>query len=169
MKASKKDNKPSQESLIEEIRCFRQQQKSLILSSLSPNNIPLASYAPFIEDEQGCFYLLLSDLAGHSINLQNHQNKQSTLSILLIEDEQTAGNIFARKRLSYNCQVTSWSREHPHWQEKIEQLQERFGKTIEVLAALTDFKLYVLKPVEGQYVRGFGQAYTLKNSDEVIM
>ena len=168
MKASKKKNTLTGDSLREEIRCFRKQQKTLILSSQSEDNHPLASYAPFIEDEKGCFYLLLSDLAGHSINLQNHQNKQSTLSILLIEDEQTARNLFARKRLSYTCQVTSWPREHPHWQEKIEQLQERFGKTIEVLASLADFNLYVLKPVEGQYVRGFGQAYVLKKSDEVI-
>ncbi len=164
MKASKKDNKPSKESLIEEIRCFRQQQKSLILSSLSPDNTPLASYAPFIEDEQGNFYLLLSGLASHSINLQYHQSKQLNCSILLIEDEQTARNIFARKRLSYNCQVNSWSREHPQWQEKINTLQDKFGKTIEVLASLGDFKIYCLSPIAGQYVRGFGQAYKLKNA-----
>ena len=169
MKVLKKENKPSKESLCEEIRCFRQQQKSLILATQSPQSLPLASYAPFIEDEQGNFYLLLSGLAGHSVNLQYHQQQQSTLSILLIEDEQTARNIFARKRLSYTCNVDIWSREHPQWQEKIDALQARFGKTIEVLADLGDFRLYCLRPIKGQYVRGFGQAYELENALEPIL
>lgn len=163
MKASRK-NTLTEESLCEEIRCFRQQQKTLILASQSPDNHPLASYAPFIEDDEGNFYLLLSGLASHSINLQNHQSEHTTLSILLIEDEQTARNLFARKRLNYTCQVTSWSKKHPQWQGKIAELQEKFGKTIEVLAALSDFKLYCLSPIKGQYVRGFGQAYELKTS-----
>ena len=169
MKASKSERTLSAEDLLEEIRCFRQQQKSLILASQSPDNHPLASYAPFIEDEQGNFYLLLSGLAGHSLNLQQHEKQQSTVSILLIEDEKTARNIFARKRLSYTCRVTSWSREHPLWQEKIDLLQEKFGKTIEVLAGLGDFTLYCLKPEAGQYVRGFGQAYELKDAQAPIL
>lgn len=154
----------TEESLCEEIKLFRQQQKTLILASQSPENQPLASYAPFIEDNEGCFYLLLSGLASHSINLQHHQSAQSMLSVLLIEDEQTARNLFARKRLNYSCQVTVWSRKHPQWQEKITLLKEKFGKTIEVLAGLGDFNLYCLRPIQGHYVRGFGQAYELEKA-----
>ena len=161
---SKKENKLTEDGLREEIRLFRQQQKTLILASQSPDNQPLASYAPFIEDDEGSFFLLLSGLASHSVNLQHHQNEQSTLSVLLIEDEQTARNLFARKRLNYSCTVSIWSREHPQWQEKITALQKKFGKTIEVLAVLGDFNLYCLKPVQGHYVKGFGQAYELNDA-----
>lgn len=161
---SKKEKTITEESLKEEIRLFRQQQKTLILASQSPDNQPLASYAPFIEDDDGAFFLLLSGLASHSINLQDHQSEHSTLSVLLIEDEQTARNLFARKRLNYSCTVNIWSREHPQWQEKINTLQNKFGKTIEVLAGLGDFNLYCLRPLQGHYVRGFGQAYELENA-----
>ena len=152
--------------LLEEISQFRQQQKTLILASQSSTASqemqPLASYAPFIEDEAGHFYLFLSSLASHSVNLKYHQDEQSKLSVLLIEDEQLSRNLFARKRLTYSCTVSIWPREHPQWQEKIDKFREKFGKTIEVLSALGDFNLYCLTPSEGNYVRGFGQAYELK-------
>jgi len=168
-RVAKKENTITDDSLREEIRLFRQQQKTLILASQSPDNQPLASYAPFIEDDTGCFFLLLSGLAAHSVNLQHHQSEQSLLSVLLIEDEQSARNLFARKRLNYSCKVTICSREHPQWQEKINALQKEFGKTIEVLAGLGDFRLYCLSPVEGRYVRGFGQAYELENAVHPIL
>ena len=165
---TKKERVLTQEMLIEEISQFRQQQKTLILATLSadssPECQPLASYAPFIEDEKGCFYVFLSGLASHSVNLNCHHDKQSRLSVLLIEDEHSARNLFARKRLSYSCTVSIWPREHSLWQEKIDKLQERFGKTIEVLSGLGDFSLYCLTPIDGNYVKGFGQAYELQDA-----
>lgn len=154
----------SQTELYNEIKSFRQQQ-TLILASHSEENEPLASYAPFIEDETGCFFLLLSDLAHHSANLRHHKQQQDCVSVLLIEDEQNARNLFARKRLNYSCQVNIVSREQPQWQQKITMLQQKFGKTIDVLAGLEDFKLYCLTPQKGNYVRGFGQAYELDNTE----
>ncbi len=168
----KKDKIMTQAQLIEEINKFRQQQKTMILASHSSKESkrcqPLASYAPFIEDD-GCFYLFLSGLASHSKNLEAHQDEISNVSVLLIEDEQDARNIFARKRLNYSCQVSIWPRTHPQWQERIEKLQDRFGKTIEVLSSLGDFNLYCLTPEEGHYVRGFGQAYALKDGKTPVL
>lgn len=165
---SKKERQLTEEMLLEEISQFRQQQKTLILASLSSGASqglqPLASYAPFIEDEAGHLYLFLSGLASHSVNLKHHQDKQSMLSVLLIEDEQVSRNLFARKRLSYSCTVSIWPREHPQWQGKIDKFQDKFGKTIELLSSLGDFNLYCLTPAEGNYVRGFGQAYELKDA-----
>jgi heme iron utilization protein len=163
---TKKDKRPSAENIKQEITEFREQQKTLILATLSETssamNEPLASYAPFVEDEDGHFYLLLSALAAHSSNLRQHQNKSGKFSILLIEDESASRNLFARKRLTYECRVTIWPREHPQWQMIIDKLQAAFGKTIEVLAALEDFSLYCLTPEKGNYVRGFGQAYEIQ-------
>ena len=150
----------TQAELCKEIKFFSQQQ-TLILASQSEENEPLASYAPFIENEESCFFLLLSNLAGHSANLHSHQEQQSLVSVLLIEDEQSARNIFARRRLSYSCRVNIWSRKHPQWQQTINTLQHKFGKTIEVLAHLEDFNIYCLSPQTGHYIRGFGQAYEL--------
>lgn len=158
------NNTPTTEAIMAEIEHFRQQQKTLILATSSSEHQSLASYAPFIEDENGCFYLLLSGLAEHSVNLRQHQSEGRSLSVLLIQDERDSRNLFARKRLSYQCNVEIWSREHPQWPVTIERLQEKFGKTIEVLAGLGDFQLYQLTPRQGNYVRGFGQAYELEDA-----
>lgn len=169
----KKEKILTEELIIEEIIQFRQKQKTLVLATQSLTDAkkiePLASYAPFVEDDEGNFYLFLSSLASHSANLNEHQEAHTRISILLIEDEQSTRNIFARKRLSYSCGVSIWSRTHPRWQEIINQLQIRFGKTIEVLAGLGDFNLYCLTPIDGNYVRGFGQAYELKEGHMPVL
>ncbi len=167
--SSKRNNAVTIEDLRQEIYDFRQQQKTLQLASCAMNNEPLASYAPFVEDEEANFYLLLSGLASHSANLHKHQAEQSRVSVLLIEDEKTARNVFARKRLTYQCEVSVWPREHPQWQFIIERLQKKLGKTIAVLAALGDFNLYCLTPKQGNYVRGFGQAYELRDAEVPVI
>ena len=163
----KKEKVLTEELIIEEIKEFCRQRKTLIIATQSPSEAepsqPLASYAPFIQDDPGNFYLFLSGLANHSQNLKSHQSEKSRLSVLLIEDEKTSRNLFARKRLNYSCTVSVWPREHPQWQNRVDQFQERFGKTIKVLSSLGDFSLYRLTPIEGHYVRGFGQAYELRD------
>ena len=144
-----------------EVREFRQQHATLILSTCSEEQQTLASYAPFVEDDEGHFYLLLSGLASHSSNLRYHEKQNRPVSVLLIEDEQQTRNLFARKRLTYSCDVTVWTREHVQWDAIIEMMQKKLGKTIEVLAGLGDFNIYCLNPGKGNYVRGFGQAYEL--------
>jgi putative heme iron utilization protein len=157
------------QELIKEIKVFRHKQQSLLLASCNTNNSPLASYAPFVEDDQGNFHLLLSDMAAHSINLKNHHEIHKNLSIILIEDETTTRNIFARKRLVYDCSVQRYSRGEPQWPSIINSLQGKFGKTVEVLAGLSDFHLYCLSPLSGHYVRGFGQTYELKGAKQPII
>ncbi len=154
----------SSEQLLAEITHFRCSQKTLQMASCSQEHLPLASYAPFVCDEQGDFFVLLSNLAHHSQNLKHHHTCQLPLSILLIEDEQNAKNIFARKRLSYQCQVDICAKTDPLWPAVIEKLKDKFDKTIEVLIGLSDFNLYRLKPIKGNYVRGFGQAYELADA-----
>ncbi len=152
----------SAEKIVDEIKEFRKNRQSLILSSCSKINQPLASYAPFVDDKNGDFYLLLSDMALHSTNLKLHNQQKTMISILLIEDENKVRNIFARKRLTYNCSVSLCARDNENWNKIIKSLKHKFGNTIDLLASLNDFSLYCLKPHEGRYVRGFGQAYELK-------
>ena len=93
-------------------------------------------------------------------NLQSHKQ----LSILFIEDEQQCRNFFARKRLTYQCQAEVIARNHPDWQTVVTQLQNKLGKTVELLAGMDDFNLYCLQPLAGTYVRGFGQAYAINGN-----
>ena len=158
---------PSAQELQAEIEGFRQQQQTLMLASNNQSGQAEASYAPFVEDKAGDFYLLLSGLSSHSQNLQLHFQQQLPVSVMLIQDEQDARNLFARKRLSYSCAVRMLNREDPHWEEVISRMENKLGNTVKLLAGMGDFNLFGLQPQQGSYVRGFGQAYQL-NGQEII-
>jgi hypothetical protein len=43
----------------------------------------------------------------------------------------------------------------------MDRFQQRFGEVMDLLRDLTDFTLFEIDPLEGQLIRGFGQAYWL--------
>ncbi len=69
--------------LKESFANFKQSVKTLQLSTLTTEGKPNASYSPFVTDEQGNFYIFISQLASHTQDLL--ANLQA--SILLIQDE----------------------------------------------------------------------------------
>ncbi len=153
---------PAADELQAEIDEFRQQQQTLMLATNSDAWLAEVSYAPFIEDEHGHFYLLLSGLSSHSQNLHSHILQQAPVSVMLIQDEQDSRNLFARKRLSYSCKVQLLVREDPRWQDIIGRMEKKLGKTVKLLAGLGDFSLFALQPQQGSYIRGFAQAFKLQ-------
>ena len=141
---------------------------SLQLATLNNNQTINISYTPFIcvEDETHIFfYIFISELAQHTQNLK----QDSKLSILLIEDESKAKNIFARKRLSLECKSKYIERSNKIFIDVIERFKQAHGKTVELLESLPDFHLYQLSALSGSYVHGFGNAHKLsgKNLTEV--
>jgi putative heme iron utilization protein len=44
-------------------------------------------------------------------------------------------------------------------------LQNQFGEIVGVLRSLSDFHLFVLAPISGRYIAGFGQTYTIDAKD----
>ena len=133
--------------------------RSLQLATISESRQPLSSYAPFYRSASGNFYILVSDLASHSSNLENGQ-----ASILLIEDEQDCRQIYARQRIQFLCQCEEISRESENLFTTSGQLRIRHGEIIDTLLCLSDFRMIRLIPLTGQYIRGFGQAYTINGS-----
>ena len=146
----------SEESLAAEILAHLEARKSLMIASQGLDTEPYASYAPFAYDASG-FYVLLSDIAVHGKNLANH----SVASVLVIEDEDSAEQLFARKRINFSVCATLISAEDSRWHQGIAALTERHGKRITQLSQLADFKLFHLRPTGGRYVKGFGQAYQI--------
>ena len=140
---------------------FKTNIKTLNLSTLDQNNQPRASYAPFVEDEDGCFYIFVSQLASHTQDLLIN----SEASILLLEDEKETRQIFARQRISYQCQAEIIEADESSYEEQLDAMEKRFGNVVELLRTLPDFLLFRLKPYEGQYVKGFGKAYKLLGAD----
>lgn len=129
--------------------------KSLVLSTADSVGIPNASYAPFVMDEAKNFYIYVSGLSTHTQNLQ--ANPQA--SVLFLEDEAQSQQIFARRRLTFNCTATLIERNSEHWLNQIERFSEKFGGIIQVFRDLPDFRIFQLTPTEGRFIVGFGAAY----------
>lgn len=141
---------------------FREERKTLILSTLSADGFPHVSYSPFVRLEDG-YYVLISEIAEHTRNLL----ASPKVSFMLLEDELNCKQIYARKRLSYKANAQVITRDSNNWTTAITGLQSRFGEIIDSLSSLSDFRLFRLTPSTGRFVKGFGQAYTVEGNDDI--
>jgi len=138
--------------------------KTLMLATLNAKQQAEISVTPFIK--QGLnFYIFISELASHTQNLKT----QPELSIMLIEDEQNTQNCFARKRLTYQCQAQEIQRTEADWNKLISEFEAQHGKTVSLLKTLPDFHLFELRALSGNYVQGFGQAYSLSGEQLKVL
>ncbi len=149
-------NKAMQTRLSDEVMAFIHSRKSLHLASLGSDGSPFASYAPFAIG-QDCLYVLLSEIATHGSNLQ----RDSRASVLVVEDEDSAGELFARIRVNYSVEAQLLAHKSAEWEEALGQLTARHGQRSANLSELEDFKMFRLVPKGGRYVKGFGRAYSL--------
>lgn len=136
---------------------FRQHCRTLVLATLNDSDWPETSYAPFVEDDTGCHYIFVSELAAHT----QHLLCNGKASWMLIADEQDTRQLFARQRFTCVGHAEVIPREAEEFTQRLEQLQDRFGDVVELLKGLADFHLIRLIPERATYVRGFGQAYAL--------
>ena len=142
-------------ALHEEITAFLANCRTLVLATSAIDaDFPDASYAPYVT-HQGDFFILISQLATHTRNLL----AKPACHVLFIADEQGTANIFARKRVSFRCQASEMPREHLEAEPIIDQMQDRFGPIVGMIRGLGDFRLIQLKPDQGLFVKGFGQAF----------
>ena len=133
--------------------------KSLMLATVHEDQTPLASYTPFATaDNDSGLWILVSDLAGHAQNL----SRSGLCSCLLIRDEQDSSQVYVRERLQYEMKSVEYPRDHPNWESGIVALRDRQGALVDTLTSLADFRLFLLAPLSGRYVVGFGKAYELK-------
>ncbi|QSJ18601.1 pyridoxamine 5'-phosphate oxidase family protein [Nostoc sp. UHCC 0702] len=149
-----------------EYESFAEELGSVIISTISHEGIPNASYAPFVMDDSKNIYIYVSGLSTHTQNIQANPH----VSVLLIEDEAKTDQIFARRRLNFDCTATLIERETATWNQVVEQFQERFGEIIGVLRGLADFRIFQLTPSAGRFVIGFGAAYHISgdNLDQLV-
>lgn len=149
------------EKVQSEYEKFTEEFQSVIISTVSAQGIPNSSYAPYVMDDAKNIYIYVSGLASHTKNIYVNPH----VSVLFIEDEAQTNQIFARRRLSFDCTATLIERETEKWNEIVEQFQERFGQIIEVLRGLGDFRIFRLTPSEGRFVIGFGAAYHISGDN----
>lgn len=136
-------------------RAFIDGFRSVVIGSIDEQGSAFSSYAPFVLYEE-TYYLFLSDIARHAANLRRTGNA----SLLFIEDESTCSNIFARKRIVLQCEVTLIPREEKAFPEAMRMFEQKFDASMmAMLLGMQDFNLYALRPLSGEATFGFGEAY----------
>lgn len=145
-----------------EIKEFRQERRTLQLATVDEEGRPNVSYAPFVQNQEG-YFVLISDIARHARNLKANPN----VSLMMIEDEESSKQLYARKRLTFDATASVVERESELWIQVIGQMKDRFGEIIDGLSQLQDFSLFNLKAENGLFVKGFGQAYQVSGDDLV--
>jgi len=135
--------------------------RSLQLSTVGPDGIPHCGYTPYLHRAPSSFYIFVSQLAAHT----RHLLANGTVAIMIIADEQATSQIFARARVSYLCDAKQIPPDSPDYPLVLDDYQQRHGKMAGLLRQLPDFVLFQLQPRSGQFVKGFGQAYTLTGDD----
>ena len=140
---------------LEEMESLIGSVKSAMLASVGSKGDPLASYAPAYVDEKRRFYVYISSMAKHTSQIR----RSGKASVMLIEDESVTENLFARKRLTVDCDAEVLDRDSEAWLEAIAAMEMRLGETMSYLKDLVDFDLFRLEPSEGRLVLGFGKAY----------
>lgn len=137
--------------------------KTVLLSSYSEQNGAEISYAPYIRDGLD-FYIYVSELARHTGNLL----ASSQGSIMFIQPETEAANLFARERVILNCRVQEVDRKQALYHRQLQTMRQKFGETVDLLRTLNDFHLLRLQVRSGQYIVGFGRAYALDLSGDAF-
>jgi putative heme iron utilization protein len=131
--------------------------RSAVLATAAPDGAPDASYAPFVRLDDGAFHVYVSGLAAHTRNLA----ATGRASVLLIEPEKAAAEIFARRRLTFGCRAEPVARASPRWDRVLDLFAAKFGAVVDLVRPLEDFVLVRLAPESALFVRGFANARRL--------
>jgi putative heme iron utilization protein len=143
-------------SVTADYLAFREGFRTLVLSTVAADGAPHVSYAPFVEHD-GALFIYVSELAGHT----RHLLRTRRCAALLIEDEQACRNLFARRRVVYQCSTDEIDQASEFGQQMLDRMQARLGGTFELLRTLKDFHLIQLDVIGGSYVAGFGRAFAI--------
>ena len=141
----------------EEAMAFLASLKTLQMATASAAGEPEASYAPFVRTGDGAFYVCVSDLSRHT----GHLVATGRASVLIVEDESRAAQLFARRRLAFECRAEPVERGAARWHGIMDLFERKFGEVAGLIRPLADFRTFALVPRRGVFVKGFGQAYRI--------
>lgn len=136
------------------------------IGTIDKDGLPFCSYAPYIYDNNR-FYIYISDIATHAKNL----HVRPDASLFFIEDESKSSNLFARKRISLQCESSVISRESERFEEVLALFGKKFDSSmVATLKNMMDFNLFELHVRAGEATFGFGEAYFIggENMNELI-
>lgn len=115
------------------------------------------SMVPYaIDPASGTFVLLISGLAAHTRQLQDHPRA----SLLVCDSEDQADHVHALARVSIDVEV-SWPGADPAQARHASDIYLARHPAAELLTQLPDFRWACMRPLQARHVAGFGAARTL--------
>ncbi len=154
---------PTTEELAAQAHNFISPFKSIVLSTVDKQGQPHVSYAPHLIDQQ-YIYVFVSAMAKHSQTLN-----QGRANVFFLQDESSSKNVFARKRLTLECDVEAIENNSKAGKALLDTFEAHHGNTVGLLRSLPDFQLYQLKPQTALYVTGFGAAFELSDQLQTLL
>lgn len=135
--------------------------QSLMIATINENNMPDASYAPFVVDDKFNVFILVSDIVERTRNLIAN----GKASLLFIEDESSCKHIFARKRVTMQANAKLVQINDSKLQDLQKLFHNKFGEFVNLeIINKSDFHLIEMRPLEASLTKGFGLAYRLTGS-----
>ena len=143
---------------------FLENIQSVLLSTVDKECEPFVSYSPYVEDEEGNFYVFISTAVKHSHNM----NATKKAHIMFLEDESTTEHIYARRRMYFKADAQKFE-ENDERDEKIHEFfKTRFADKVSFFSMMKDSRFYKLTPKEGNFVLGFGGAYKISDDRKTL-
>ena len=131
--------------------------QSVLMATVGQSGAPDASYAAYVQFEDD-YYVYVSELAQHTKNLA----ESGKVSLLFIEEEASARHLFARRRMTLQCDAAFVKRPTEEFERAMDLFEQKFGSFMSMLKSLKDFHLFRITPQKGAFVRGFAQAFELE-------
>lgn len=157
-------SKITKEEALKTLQTFTDDINSLMLSTVDKESKPFASYAPFVEDKEGNYYICVSGYVAHSKNM----NATKKAAIMFIEDESVAAHPFGRKRLYFDAEAEMFSEDDERKDEVAKLFEAKFGGKVSFMLSMPDFRIYKLSPKNGSIVLGFGAAFHVSDDKKSL-
>ncbi len=138
-------------------------QKTILISARGSSDQPEMGVTPFVRNNNRLF-IYPSHLSAHVRAMLARGEGQ----FLLIEDEQTAQNIWARVRLKFDADITEIDRGDTSFGPLCDKFATAHGPTMGLIRDFTDFHMLRLRPRNGVLVTGFARAYRVEGADFTI-
>lgn len=136
------------------------QARTLLMAATGDGDQPEMGVTPVVRHD-GCMFIYPSRLSAH-VRAMLASGKAA---FLVIEDEASAQNIWARKRIKFNAEIFEMNRESYLFNSVCDVFASCHGPTMGLIRDFTDFHLLRLRPSSGVMVLGFAQAYRLSGPD----
>ena len=137
--------------------------QTILMAAPGADGIPEMGVSPVVW-YAGEMFIYPSRLSAHVRALL----KAKRATFLVIEDEDRAQNIWARKRIKFNSELSEIDRKNEIFDVVCDAFASRHGPTMGLIRDFTDFHLLRLRPTDGVMVLGFAKAYQLVGPDLAV-